>query len=124
MFNLVSNAIKYRAPDRVPQVRIRAWPEASGVMLEVEDNGLGLDTANEHKLFGMFQRFHDHVEGSGIGLYMVKKMVENAGGALPCAPGWALAPRFWFTLPADTRYPVPCFRHILPPATPCKSLPA
>ena len=37
---------------------------------------------NEQKLFGMFQRFHDHVEGSGIGLYMVKKMVENAGGRI------------------------------------------
>ena len=46
------------------------------------DNGLGLDGAHEQKLFGMFQRFHDHVEGSGIGLYMVKKMVENAGGRI------------------------------------------
>ncbi len=52
------------------------------VVLEVQDNGLGLDPASEQKLFGMFQRFHDHVEGSGIGLYMVKKMVENAGGRI------------------------------------------
>jgi PAS domain S-box-containing protein len=82
VFNMVSNAIKYRDPGRVPQVRLRSWPNDSGVVLEVEDNGLGLDAANEHKLFGMFQRFHDHVEGSGIGLYMVKKMVENAGGRI------------------------------------------
>jgi signal transduction histidine kinase len=51
-------------------------------VLEVTDNGLGLDAAHEQRLFGMFQRFHDHVEGSGIGLYMVKKMIENAGGRI------------------------------------------
>ncbi|MCC3154532.1 PAS domain-containing sensor histidine kinase [Hymenobacter sp. BT770] len=82
VFNLLSNALKYRAPDRPPHVRLRARPEESGVVLEVQDNGLGLDAASEQKMFGMFQRFHDHVEGSGIGLYMVKKMVENAGGRI------------------------------------------
>jgi signal transduction histidine kinase len=46
----------------------------------VEDNGLGMSVSGRRKLFGMFQRLHDHVEGSGIGLYMVKRMVENVGG--------------------------------------------
>ncbi|UOQ99032.1 ATP-binding protein [Hymenobacter sp. 5317J-9] len=82
VFNLLSNALKYRAPGRAPRVRVQARPEGAGAVLEVEDNGLGLDPASEQKLFGMFQRFHDHVEGSGIGLYMVKKMVENAGGRI------------------------------------------
>ncbi|MBF9219777.1 ATP-binding protein [Hymenobacter ruricola] len=82
VFNLLSNALKYRASDRLPLVRLQARPEGAGAVLEVEDNGLGLDPANEQKLFGMFQRFHDHVDGSGIGLYMVKKMVENAGGRI------------------------------------------
>ena len=80
VFNLFSNALKYHAPDRPPLVRLRAWAEAEATVFEVQDNGLGLNAANEQRLFGMFQRFHDHVEGSGIGLYMVKKMVENAGG--------------------------------------------
>ena len=82
VFNLLSNALKYRAPGRLPHVRLRTRPEGPGVLLEVQDNGLGLDLTHEgeDKLFGMFQRFHDHVDGSGIGLYMVKKMVENAGG--------------------------------------------
>ncbi|MBH8558102.1 ATP-binding protein [Hymenobacter negativus] len=82
VFNLLSNALKYRAPNRSPHVRLRTWTEAGGVVLEVSDNGLGLDAAYTDRLFGMFQRFHDHVEGSGIGLYMVKKMVENAGGRI------------------------------------------
>ncbi len=82
VFNLLSNALKYRAPGRPARVRLHTRPEGPGVLLEVQDNGLGLDLAHEgeNKLFGMFQRFHDHVDGSGIGLYMVKKMVENAGG--------------------------------------------
>ena len=50
------------------------------VVLAVRDNGL--DLANEPRLFAMFQRLHDYVEGSGIGLYMVKKLVENAGGRI------------------------------------------
>ena len=80
VFNLLSNALKYRAPSRPPRIGLRTWIEAHFVILEVEDNGLGLDASSKSRLFGMFQRFHDHVEGSGIGLYMVKKMVENAGG--------------------------------------------
>ncbi|GAB2849714.1 ATP-binding protein [Hymenobacter ruber] len=85
VFNLLSNALKYRAPTRPPHVRLRTWTEAGHTVLEVRDNGLGLDTAYADRLFGMFQRFHDHVEGSGIGLYMVKKMVENAGGRIAVA---------------------------------------
>jgi signal transduction histidine kinase len=82
VFNLLSNALKYHDPGRPPHVRLQARPEGEFVVLEVADNGLGLDAASKQKLFGMFQRFHDHVEGSGIGLYMVKKMVENAGGRI------------------------------------------
>ena len=85
VFNLLSNALKYRAPTRPPHVALRTWAEAGHVVLEVHDNGLGLDTYYIDRLFGMFQRFHDHVEGSGIGLYMVKKMVENAGGRITVA---------------------------------------
>jgi PAS domain S-box-containing protein len=80
VFNLLSNALKYRHPSRPPRVQLRAYCEDDFAVLAVADNGLGLDPSGQSKLFGMFQRLHDHVEGSGIGLYMVKKMVENAGG--------------------------------------------
>ncbi|GAA4365612.1 PAS domain-containing sensor histidine kinase [Hymenobacter saemangeumensis] len=82
VYNLLSNALKYRAAHRAPQVWLRCHPAGEFVVLEVQDNGLGIDLSSEQKLFGMFQRLHDHVEGSGIGLYMVKKMVENAGGRI------------------------------------------
>ncbi|MCB2376977.1 PAS domain-containing protein [Hymenobacter sp. BT635] len=83
VYNLLSNALKYRAPERVPQISIRCHAAGDYTVLRVQDNGLGLDLAqNGPKLFGMFQRLHDHVEGSGIGLYMVKKIVDNAGGRI------------------------------------------
>jgi PAS domain S-box-containing protein len=81
VYNLLSNAVKYRDPARPPQVRISCQAtDKAFVVLTVQDNGLGFQATGNPKLFGMFQRFHDHVEGSGIGLYMVKRIIENAGG--------------------------------------------
>ncbi|MBF9222772.1 PAS domain-containing protein [Hymenobacter ruricola] len=89
LYNLLSNAIKYRHPDRPPVVRLHASCPAGQVRLEVQDNGLGLSEAQQSKLFVMFRRLHTHVEGSGVGLYMVKRMAENAGGrvAVQSRPG-------------------------------------
>ncbi|GAB2941917.1 hypothetical protein GCM10027048_02970 [Hymenobacter coalescens] len=82
VYNLLSNAVKYRHPDRRPEVRIACHSTPQHVVLSVQDNGLGLQVANNTRLFTMFQRFHDHVDGSGIGLYMVKRIMENAGGRI------------------------------------------
>ncbi|MDF7814008.1 PAS domain-containing protein [Hymenobacter sp. YC55] len=82
VYNLLSNALKYRSPNRKPQVDVRGYERAGYVVLEVHDNGLGIDADHVPRLFDMFQRFHSHVEGSGIGLFMVKRMVENAGGRI------------------------------------------
>ena len=51
-------------------------------MLEVADNGLGIKQEHQHKLFSMFKRLHTHVEGTGIGLYIVKRIIENNGGRI------------------------------------------
>ncbi|GAC1378170.1 MAG: hypothetical protein NVSMB30_25910 [Hymenobacter sp.] len=82
VFNLLSNALKYHHPDRSPEVRVRSHVEGEDYVLEVQDNGLGLDLTRERDLFGMFRRYHTHVEGTGIGLFMVKRMLENAGGRI------------------------------------------
>lgn len=82
VYNLLSNALKYHHPDRVPEVHLLCRIEVPYWVLEVRDNGLGLDLTPERPLFGLFQRYHTHVEGSGVGLYMVKKMLENAGGTI------------------------------------------
>ncbi len=82
IYNLLSNALKYRSPYRTPHIDLRCHVAHGYAVLGMHDNGLGIAAAQQPKLFTMFQRFHDHVEGSGIGLYMVKKMVENAGGRI------------------------------------------
>ncbi|WP_374679459.1 ATP-binding protein [Hymenobacter sp. J193] len=48
----------------------------------MQDNGLGLSAAQQARLFGLFQRLHTHVEGSGIGLYTIKRILDNAGGTI------------------------------------------
>ncbi len=84
LYNLISNSIKYRSPDRVPQVDIHTFLHPSGnyKVLVVKDNGLGVSEEDIPKMFGMFKRLHSHVEGTGIGLYIVKKIVENMGGKI------------------------------------------
>jgi len=80
--NLLSNALKYRSPDRRLRVRITCQPGGEYTVFTVEDNGLGMDLSQEGKIFTMFKRLHYHVEGSGVGLYIVKKILDNAGGRI------------------------------------------
>ena len=99
VYNLLSNAFKYRAPDRPPHVRLCAHTEGQQVCLTVQDNGLGMSPAGLRKLFGLFERLHNHVEGSGIGLFMVKKMVDNAGGRISVESGLGVGSTFTVLLP-------------------------
>jgi PAS domain S-box-containing protein len=81
LYNLLSNAIRYRKPEMAPVIRIKSvYLKTDCILISVSDNGLGLDARQKEKIFGMFKRLHSHVEGSGIGLYIVKKIMENAGG--------------------------------------------
>ena len=82
LYNLISNAIKYQSPERDCSINIRTWLEEPYVVLSVEDLGLGLNASNKEQLYTMFKRFHDHVPGTGVGLYMVKKIIDNAGGKI------------------------------------------
>ena len=80
IYNLVSNAIKYSSPERQPKIKIRTERIGSWILLSVEDNGLGIKKEVQAKVFGMFKRLHNHVEGTGVGMAIVKRIVENSGG--------------------------------------------
>lgn len=83
MYNLISNAIKYKHPDRTPQINIYTEQINDLVRLSVTDNGLGFDVEKEKEnLFSIFKRVHTQGEGTGIGLYMIKQMVEINGGSI------------------------------------------
>jgi PAS domain S-box-containing protein len=90
LYNLLSNAIKYRSPERKPEIHIATRMEGPCIVLSVQDNGLGLKPGQQEKLFSMFKRFHTHVEGTGIGLYIIKRIIENNGGRIEVASeyGW------------------------------------
>jgi signal transduction histidine kinase len=112
IYNLLSNAIKYHSPDRTPHIDVRAHIRVGYTVLEVHDNGLCLAPAHLPRLFTMFQRFHDHVEGTGIGLYMVKRMVENAGGRIEVHSQLGAGITFFVFLPhadSPTAHHMPAF---------------
>ncbi|MBF9142568.1 PAS domain-containing sensor histidine kinase [Hymenobacter properus] len=85
LYNLLSNSLKYADPKRAPVVRLSCTPDAvSGrPILTVQDNGLGIDMERYgNQLFQLFRRFHTHVEGTGMGLYLVNRIVQIHGGRL------------------------------------------
>lgn len=82
VYNLLSNALKYSYPDRRPHVKICTKRHNDFIIFQISDNGLGLSEDNQNIIFGMFKRAHQHVEGTGVGLYMIKRMIENTGGKI------------------------------------------
>jgi signal transduction histidine kinase len=99
VYNLLSNAIKYRDPERPSQVQLHAQQTPHAIQLTVQDNGLGMSEVQQRQLFGLFQRLHTHVEGTGVGLYITKRLVENAGGTIAVASQPHLGTTFTVTFP-------------------------
>jgi len=83
LLNLISNAIKYRHPDRDPLISVTFENSDSGPILTIRDNGQGIDLI-EHResLFGMYKTFHENEDSKGIGLYITKNQVESMGGSI------------------------------------------
>lgn len=82
-YNLISNAIKYRHPERTPVIKINSRSENEFFRIEISDNGLGIDLEkHKNNLFSLYKRFHFHVEGKGLGLYLVKTQIDALGGKI------------------------------------------
>ncbi len=78
---LISNAIKYRSHNRQLIITINSFDEGNFTCLMINDNGLGIDLKKYRtKVFGLYNRFHDHVKGKGTGLHLVKAETESLGG--------------------------------------------
>jgi signal transduction histidine kinase/CheY-like chemotaxis protein len=82
LYNLLSNAIKYCPPEVEPRIEIRTYRSGPYTILSVKDNGYGIKELDIPKVFKMFKRLHTNTEGTGIGMYIVKRILENSGGKI------------------------------------------
>jgi signal transduction histidine kinase len=99
-FNLLSNAIKYRSDERDLEVCAFSRKENGNIIIEVKDNGLGMDVDRyKDSVFKLFKRFHTHVEGRGLGLYLVKTQVEALNGTVEILSQVGKGTLFVITLP-------------------------
>jgi PAS domain S-box-containing protein len=103
--NLISNAIKYSAKQPESIVELGSFQEGNEICFYVRDNGVGFDMRYYDKLFGVFQRLHkmEEFEGTGVGLALVKKIVQRHHGRV-----WAEAQvnngaTFHFTIPLENK---------------------
>jgi two-component system CheB/CheR fusion protein len=80
VYNLISNAIKYKSAERPPQIMVRSRATAGYLLLSVEDNGMGIEDNKIADVFTLYHRLSQQVEGQGIGLYLTKKIIHAAGG--------------------------------------------
>jgi light-regulated signal transduction histidine kinase (bacteriophytochrome) len=99
--NLIENAIKYTAGREIATIQISGEELAGATAYTVADNGVGFDQAYAHKLFAVFQRLHrtEDFEGTGIGLALVRRIVERHGGSVSALGALNSGASFTFTLP-------------------------
>lgn len=83
-YNLLSNAIKYQSPERRLELEVvSSRLDDQRTMIRFSDNGLGIDLKTQKNyLFKLYKRFHPHVPGKGLGLYLVKTQIETLGGTI------------------------------------------
>ena len=101
-YNLIDNAVKYTRLREEARIEISAAPVSGGVLYQIADNGVGFDMAYKSKLFGVFQRLQrsEDFEGTGIGLALIKRIVERHGGSVDAVGTIDEGASFTFSLPA------------------------
>ncbi|WP_215225593.1 ATP-binding protein [Echinicola shivajiensis] len=83
LMNFMTNAIKYSHPDRHPEIWIESSMLNDHFLLTFRDNGIGIDLEKyKDRIFGLYQRFHSHIEGKGLGLYLVREQIRSLEGEI------------------------------------------
>jgi len=101
--NLIENAIKFMGGQESPYVHIGAVERGGMICCYVKDNGVGVDARFQEQIFGLFERLSADVGGTGVGLALVKRIIEVHGGKIWVeSEGPGQGSTFWFTLPKAT----------------------
>lgn len=79
LYNMISNALKFTRRDD-PLIHIHTRKEGNNIVLSVEDNGIGIPKEDLDRIFAIYGRLNQDIEGNGVGLYLARKMVHAAGG--------------------------------------------
>lgn len=83
VFNLLSNSIKYKSPNKIPTIHIKCFKKEGWTFFEITDNGLGIDLKkNGDKIFMLRKTFHEHPKAKGFGLFITRTQIEAMGGSI------------------------------------------
>jgi len=82
LYNLISNAIKYCAPGRAPHILVTTYAKDEYTVIAIKDNGVGIAPDKQELIFSKYHRLENGIQGSGIGLYLVREIVKMGGGKI------------------------------------------
>ena len=109
--NLIDNAVKYTGNESQPRIEIGARSDGDETVCFVRDNGIGIDPCHHDRVFGLFNQLDPQVDGTGIGLALVKRIIETHDGRVWIeSAGKGHGSTFCFTLPAKAKSPNPSVR--------------
>ncbi len=97
LYNLVSNGLKF-SDGLDPDIEISSFKEGKTVILSVQDHGLGIEESQLSKIFNLYGRIHEEIEGQGVGLFLARKLVNAAGGTLTVESKVGKGSKFQITL--------------------------
>jgi signal transduction histidine kinase len=100
LYNLITNAIKYRDPERKLVIEFKTFQDEITYGFTIEDNGTGIDLERFHaKIFTLYQRFHTHIEGKGLGLYLIRTQLALLKGTIEVKSQPGIGSTFIVSLP-------------------------